>query len=126
MTADPSLVFDLAFDGVLALDPSGDLADTTTAACLPADLARAIASERGSVPYHPDDGASAESAEGSSGATTADLARRARTQVGRDPDVLRVGDVSARVASDGTVVIGLSATTRRSPAAPESFTLTLP
>lgn len=127
MTDDPSLAFDLALDGgVLALDASGDLAATTTAACLPADLARAIAAEQGSVPYFPDDGGSAESAEGSSGATTSDLARRARTQIGRDPDVLRAGDVSARVTSDGTVVIGLSATTRRSPAAPESLSLILP
>lgn len=124
--ADP-VSFDLVFHGgAMQLDATSDIALGDTVASLPEDLGFALAAQRGSVPYFPEDGASAESAEGSSGATTADLARRARAQVARDPDVLRVGDVSARVDSAGLAVFGVSATTRRDPRAAVQITVRLP
>lgn len=122
-----TFTFDLVFrDGVLTLDASSDIAMGDTVASLPEDLGYALAAQRGSVPYAPDDGASAESAEGSSGATVAELARRARAQVARDPDVLRVGDVTARVDATGTAVYGVTATTRRDPRRAATFTVRLP
>lgn len=116
MSTNDPIALDLAFDGgALALDPSGDLAAVSDEQALRQRLLLALLTTPGTIPYFPDDGADAEAAEGGPALDGAALVRRVRAQAARDPDVLRVGEVTARRDADGVTVLSLRATTRRAP-----------
>ena len=118
---------DLAWDaGAFTVGPDGDLALATGVAALRQRLLLAMLTGAGEVPYFPDDGAGAAAGEGGPGQDGGALARRARVQAARDPDVVAVGDVFVRVGTDGVALVSLQVTTRAAPDAPQVLSLPLP
>lgn len=121
------IAFDLALDGgALALDATGDLARVEGERSLRQRLLLAMLTTPGTIPYHPEDGAGAAAAEGGPALDAPALARRVRTQVLRDPDVLRVTETSVNARATGSTEVSVRLTSRAAPTAEQLLSLRIP
>lgn len=103
--------------GGFALGPDGDFDLASGDAAVRAELLRAFLTTPGEIPYHPSTGAGAAAKEGGPQSGGDELARAARVEAQRHPDVLEAGagQVSRSTASGGLTTVSVAVRTRWSP-----------